>query len=144
MTDFYSEIKASDGVFKAYIDGAWFETTSKRGQKILNPSTNEVAFTVQGELLRARTSRIRFRPFTGPARICPSSIRQYTGVHELVVEAACSLQDQQYKDQDDAEPAEVQLKELCCSLHKGRGGQGLQGCQGGSAILGQDPTLEAR
>ena len=48
MSGFYDEIKASEGVFKAYVNGAWFETTSKRGQKILNPSTNETAFTVQG------------------------------------------------------------------------------------------------
>ena len=31
-----------------YVAGEWKESTSKRGQKILNPSTNEVAFTVQG------------------------------------------------------------------------------------------------
>ena len=48
MGGFYDEIIASNGVYKFYSDGEWKETTSSRTVKILNPSTNQSVFQVQG------------------------------------------------------------------------------------------------
>ena len=48
MGGFYDEVIASNGVYKFYSDGEWKETTSSRTVKILNPSTNEAVYQVQG------------------------------------------------------------------------------------------------
>ena len=50
MGGFYDEIVAANGVYKFYSDGEWKETTSSRTVKILNPSTNESVYQVQGQL----------------------------------------------------------------------------------------------
>ena len=49
MGGFYDEIIASNGVYKFYSDGEWKETTSSRTVKILNPSTNQAVYQVQGQ-----------------------------------------------------------------------------------------------
>jgi glyceraldehyde-3-phosphate dehydrogenase (NADP+) len=47
-TDFYTEIVASSGAYKWFVDGQWKESTSGKTVPILNPATNQTAFTVQG------------------------------------------------------------------------------------------------
>ena len=49
MTGFYDEIKASSGMYKFYGNGEWKESTSGKGVSILNPTSNEAAYQVQGE-----------------------------------------------------------------------------------------------
>ena len=52
MTGFYSEIvSSSSGAYKAFIDGEWRESTSGKTVAISNPTTEAVAFTVQGSSL---------------------------------------------------------------------------------------------
>ena len=47
-TDFYSDILASSGSYKFYLNGEWKESTSGKTVAILNPATNQTAYTVQG------------------------------------------------------------------------------------------------
>ena len=49
MTGFYDEIKASSGMYKFYGNGEWKESTSGKGVSILNPTSNEAVYQVQGE-----------------------------------------------------------------------------------------------
>lgn len=49
MTGFYDEIKASSGKYKFYVNGEWKESTSGKGVSILNPTSNEGVYEVQGE-----------------------------------------------------------------------------------------------
>ena len=49
MTGFYDEIKASSGMYKFYSNGEWMESTSGKGVSILNPTSNESVYQVQGE-----------------------------------------------------------------------------------------------
>ena len=49
MTDFYKDIVASSGAYKYYVNGEWKESTSGKTVPILNPSTNQAAYKVQGE-----------------------------------------------------------------------------------------------
>lgn len=46
---FYSEIIAPSGAYKAYINGEWRESTSGKTVAINNPTTEGVAFQVQGK-----------------------------------------------------------------------------------------------
>lgn len=57
MGGFYDEVIASNGVYKFYSDGEWKETTSSRTVKILNPSTNEPVYQVQGLLRSNRENK---------------------------------------------------------------------------------------
>ena len=43
------ELQAPTGVYKYYKDGQWLESLSGKSVKIINPSTNEACFQVQGE-----------------------------------------------------------------------------------------------
>lgn len=47
---FFSEVVASNGVFKSFKDGEWFESSSGKTVKVLNPSTNAPVYEVQGML----------------------------------------------------------------------------------------------
>ncbi len=47
-TDFYSDILASSGSYKFYLNGEWKESASGKTVAILNPATNQTAYTVQG------------------------------------------------------------------------------------------------
>ena len=47
---FYDEVKASSGAYKFYVNGEWKESSSGKTQAIINPSTNEPVFQVQGKL----------------------------------------------------------------------------------------------
>lgn len=49
-TDFYSDILASSGSYKFYLNGEWKESTSGKTVAILNPATNQTAYTVQGTI----------------------------------------------------------------------------------------------
>jgi hypothetical protein len=49
MSGFYSDIKASSGVYKFYVNGAWKESTSGKSVSILNPTSNQAVYQVQGE-----------------------------------------------------------------------------------------------
>ncbi len=49
MTGFYDDIKASSGKYKFYGNGEWMESTSGKGVSILNPTSNESVYEVQGE-----------------------------------------------------------------------------------------------
>lgn len=64
-TNFYSDILAPSGSYKFYVNGEWKESTSGKTVPILNPTTNEVAFTVQGKddalLLNSVQCRFRLR-----------------------------------------------------------------------------------
>ena len=52
--DFYSEIKANSGAYKFYVNGEWKESKSGKVVPILNPSTNQTAFEVQGRCVQPR------------------------------------------------------------------------------------------
>lgn len=58
MGGFYDEVIAANGVYKFYSDGEWKETTSSRTVKILNPSTNEPVYQVQGQSRSDRQTRM--------------------------------------------------------------------------------------
>lgn len=46
----FEQIKASDAnVYKYYLNGEWKISTSGKTVNILNPTTNETAFNVQGK-----------------------------------------------------------------------------------------------
>ena len=49
MSGFYSDIKASSGVYKFYVNGEWKESTSGKSVSILNPTSNQAVYQVQGE-----------------------------------------------------------------------------------------------
>ena len=49
MSGFYDEIKASSGTYKYYVNGEWKESTSDKSVGILNPTSNETVYKVQGE-----------------------------------------------------------------------------------------------
>lgn len=66
MGGFYDEVTASNGVYKFYSDGEWKETTSSRTVKILNPSTNEPVYQVQGPPRSDTRSRRRRRVLSPP------------------------------------------------------------------------------
>ena len=48
MSGFYDEIKASSGTYKYYVNGEWKESTSDKSVGILNPTSNETVYKVQG------------------------------------------------------------------------------------------------
>ena len=48
MSGFYNEIKASSGIYKYYVNGEWKESTSDKSVGILNPTSNETVYKVQG------------------------------------------------------------------------------------------------
>jgi glyceraldehyde-3-phosphate dehydrogenase (NADP+) len=45
---FYDEVKAGDA-YKYYVNGQWLESKSGKTQAIINPSTNQPVYHVQGE-----------------------------------------------------------------------------------------------
>ena len=45
---FYDEVKAGDA-YKYYVNGQWLESKSGKTQAIMNPSTNQPVYHVQGE-----------------------------------------------------------------------------------------------
>jgi len=45
---FYDEVKTSSGAYKYYVNGQWLESKSGKTQAIMNPSTNEPVYHVQG------------------------------------------------------------------------------------------------
>ena len=49
MSGFYSDIKADSGVYKFYVNGEWKESTSGKSVSILNPTSNQAVYQVQGE-----------------------------------------------------------------------------------------------
>ena len=49
MTGLYEQCLGASGAYKWYINGEWKESSSGKTVKILNPSTNDTAFEVQGE-----------------------------------------------------------------------------------------------
>lgn len=49
---FYSEIIAPSGAYKAYINGEWRESSSGKTVAINNPTTEGVAYNVQGAAKR--------------------------------------------------------------------------------------------
>lgn len=51
MSGFYSDIKASSGTYKFYGNGEWKESTSGKSVSILNPTSNEAVYQVQGRSL---------------------------------------------------------------------------------------------
>ena len=66
-TDFYKDIVASSGAYKYYVNGEWKESTSGKTVPILNPSTNQAAYKVQGTLTmmdRASSDSHRYPPFS--------------------------------------------------------------------------------
>lgn len=48
MSGFYSEIVASSGIYKYYVNGEWKESSSGRSVGVLNPTTNKTDYKVQG------------------------------------------------------------------------------------------------
>ena len=48
MAGFYDSIKTASGVYKYYADGEWKESTSGKTVSIIDPTTREVAYKVQG------------------------------------------------------------------------------------------------
>ena len=58
---FYDEVKTSSGAYKYYVNGQWLESKSGKTQAIMNPSTNQPVYHVQGV---ARS--------IGPPRACSS------------------------------------------------------------------------
>jgi hypothetical protein len=48
MSGFYSDLVAPDGSYKYFIDNEWKVSTSGKSVGIVNPTTNEVQFKVQG------------------------------------------------------------------------------------------------
>jgi hypothetical protein len=48
--DFYSVIRAESGVYKYYCNGQWLESTSGKSVPVINPSTQEKDYAVQGKL----------------------------------------------------------------------------------------------
>ena len=49
MADFYADCVAPDGKYRWFLDGQWKESASGKGVSIINPTTNEPCFRVQGE-----------------------------------------------------------------------------------------------
>lgn len=49
MSGFYSELVAPDGSYKFFLDNEWKVSTSGKTVGIINPTTNEIQFKVQGE-----------------------------------------------------------------------------------------------
>jgi glyceraldehyde-3-phosphate dehydrogenase (NADP+) len=47
--DVYTEIKAASGVYKYYSNGQWLESSSGKSVPVINPSTQEKDYAVQGE-----------------------------------------------------------------------------------------------
>ena len=45
---FYDEVKTSSGAYKYYVNGQWLESKSGKTQAIMNPSTNQPVYHVQG------------------------------------------------------------------------------------------------
>ena len=45
---FYEDCLAPSGVYRYYKDGQWLESNSGKVVKIINPSTNQPQFSVQG------------------------------------------------------------------------------------------------
>ena len=60
MTGFYDDIKASSGMYKFYNNGEWKESTSGKGVSILNPTSNEAVYQVQGKEHAVRCTDRRF------------------------------------------------------------------------------------
>lgn len=50
--DIYSVIKAESGVYKYYCNGQWLESSSGKSVPVINPTTNEKDYAVQGKLQR--------------------------------------------------------------------------------------------
>jgi glyceraldehyde-3-phosphate dehydrogenase (NADP+) len=48
----YSVIKAESGIFKYYCNGQWLESSSGKSVPVINPSTQEKDYAVQGKLWR--------------------------------------------------------------------------------------------
>ena len=46
---FFDELHGKDGRLKYLVNGEWKESTSGRGQKVTNPTTQKPCFEVQGE-----------------------------------------------------------------------------------------------
>jgi hypothetical protein len=61
MTDFYKDIVASSGAYKYYVNGEWKESTSGKTVPILNPSTNQAVYQVQGETAALITRSCQLR-----------------------------------------------------------------------------------
>lgn len=47
---FFDEVHGKDGRLKYLVNGEWKESTSGRGQKVTNPTTQKACFEVQGEV----------------------------------------------------------------------------------------------
>ena len=60
---FYDEIKTSSGAYKYYVNGQWLESKSGKTQAIINPSTNQPVYQVQGE----SAIRVPARTFEAPS-----------------------------------------------------------------------------
>lgn len=45
----YAEIRAESGVFKFYSNGQWLESSSGKSVPVINPSTQEKDYAVQGQ-----------------------------------------------------------------------------------------------
>jgi hypothetical protein len=67
MADFYSEC-LGNGAYKWYKNGQWLDSDSGKTVKILNPSTNEAAFFVQGSW---NASRVPLGLRQGPVDCAP-------------------------------------------------------------------------
>jgi hypothetical protein len=48
--DIYSVIRAESGVYKYYCNGQWLESTSGKSVPVINPTTQEKDYAVQGQL----------------------------------------------------------------------------------------------
>jgi hypothetical protein len=49
LSEFYADCVAPSGHFKFFLDDKWVESSSSKTVKILNPTTNQTAYEVQGE-----------------------------------------------------------------------------------------------
>jgi len=59
MSSFYSEIHAPSGAYKAFINGEWRESTSGKTVAINNPTTEGVAFQVQGKFEKEKEKSLQ-------------------------------------------------------------------------------------
>lgn len=108
MEGFYDEcLDASSGVYRFFQDGAWKTSSSGKTVKIINPSTNQPVFSVQGArplVCRGRRPGAPARPVSAVCsgttcrwrremRKCPAFILVGTDRPPPHAAAACSLHD---------------------------------------------------
>lgn len=54
--DIYAAIKADSGVYKYYCNGEWKESTSGNSVPVINPTSQEKDYAVQGKCLKVMTA----------------------------------------------------------------------------------------